>query len=318
MRTTTCSALVLSIALLAVAPVSILAATPEHAVLRVHIETRGGMLEGTCVLVHQESRGNDTVLYFLTSARLLKSTNVDLRAGTRRIRILRDDGAPIEVATDGVIVPYGDMVDIAILRVVAPIGTLAPLPMIFEPPVSGSVFAISGFGMDGVRATIPERVRSQATLRLLGDRDASKLAGCAGAPAIVAGGVFGLVTECEPDRTPAIVPLSVARSFIVRNMPHWRLDSTQTPVFDEPSTTSKLKIPLALAPRELAIDATASVIEPRSRHLADVTVLSRHDRTVKLRFTMTGIPLTPFSAPCTPGQALVSVRVNILTWARPH
>ena len=68
MRTTPCSALALSITLLAAAPVSILAATPEHAVLRVHIETRAGMLEGTCVLVHRESRGHDTVLYFLTSA----------------------------------------------------------------------------------------------------------------------------------------------------------------------------------------------------------------------------------------------------------
>jgi hypothetical protein len=333
MRTTTCSALVLFTALLAAAPVSSLAATPERAVLRVHIETRAGRLEGTCVLVHREGQADGTVLYFLTSGRLLKSTDADLRAGTRRIRILRDDGAPIEVAKDSVIVPYGDMVDIAILRVMAPIGTLEPLPMILEPPEPGSVFAISGFGVDGVRATVPERVRFQATLRLLGDRDASSIAGCAGAPAIVAGGAFGLVTECEPDRAPSIVPLSVARSFIVRNMPNWRLDSSQTPVFDvvtrlltgasvpvgcEATRTGEREIPFALGPGEMAIDATASVIEPRSRHLADVTVLSLYDRTLKLRLTMTGVPLPPFSAPCTPGQALVSVRVNILALARPH
>jgi hypothetical protein len=232
MRTTTCSALALSIALLATVPVSILAATPEHAVLRVQIETRAGTVEGTCVLVHRESRGNDSVLYFLTSARPLKDTDADLRAGTRRIRILRDDHAPIEAGADSVVVPYGDMVDIAILRVVAPIGTLAPLPMILEPPASVSVFAISGFDVNGVRATIAERVRFQATLRLLGDRDASSIAGCAGAPAIIEGGVFGLVTECEPDRAPSIVPLSVARNFIVRNMPGRQFDSSRIPVFD--------------------------------------------------------------------------------------
>ena len=128
MRTTTVSAFVLVITLLAAAPVSILAATPEHEVLRVQVETRAGILEGTCVLVHQEGRSHDTVLYFLMSARLLKSTDADLRAGTRRIRILRDDGTSIEVGADSVVLPYGDMLDVGILRVVAPIGTLAPLP----------------------------------------------------------------------------------------------------------------------------------------------------------------------------------------------
>jgi hypothetical protein len=153
------------------------------------------------------------------------------------------------------------------------------------------------------------------------------------APAIVEGGAFGLVTECEPDRAPSIVSLAVARNFILRNIPGWRFDSPQTPVFDvvtrlltgpslpvacEATRTGELEIPFDLGPSELSIDATASVIEPRSRHLAELTILSLHDRTVKLRFTMTGIPLPPFSAPCTPGQALVSVRVNILTWARPN
>ena len=138
--------------------------------------------------------------------------------------------------------------------------------MIFEPPEPGSVFVISGFGVDGLRATVPDRVRFQATLRLLGDRDASSIAGCAGAPAIVEAGVFGLVTECEPDRTPSIVPLSVARSFIVRNMPNWRFDSSQPPVFDvvtrvltgpsvpvtcEATRTRELEIPFDLGPREL-------------------------------------------------------------------
>jgi hypothetical protein len=153
------------------------------------------------------------------------------------------------------------------------------------------------------------------------------------APAIVEGGVFGLVTECEPDRATSIVPLSVARNFILRSMPNWRFDSSPAPVFDvvtrlltgpslpvacEATRTGELEIPFVLGPSEPAIDATASVIEPRSRHLADLTILSLQDRTVKLRFTVTGIPLPPFSAPCTPGQALVSVRVNILTWAQPH
>ncbi len=78
------------------------------------------------------------------------------------------------------------------------------------------------------------------------------------------------------------------------------------------------EIPFELGPRERAVDATASFKKPQSLRLADVTVLSLHDRTVTLRFTMGGIPLPPFSTTCTPGQALVSVRVNTLTLPRPH
>jgi hypothetical protein len=133
--------------------------------------------------------------------------------------------------------------------------------------------------------------------------------------------------------TPSIVPLAVARSLILRNMPGWRFDSSQISVFDvvtrritevsvpvacEATKTCQLEIPFALGTRELAIDAAASFVDPRSLHLGDVTVLSLRDRIVKLGFTMTGVPLPPFSATCTPGQALVSVRVNLLTWARPH
>ena len=58
----------------------------------------------------------------------------------------------------------------------------------------------------------------------MGDRDASGILGCKGAPAIVEGRVFGLVSECAAGRTPSITPLSAARSFLSRNVPGWRLD----------------------------------------------------------------------------------------------
>jgi hypothetical protein len=73
-----------------------------------------------------------------------------------------------------------------------------------------------------------------------------------------------------------------------------------------------------LRPRETAVDATASFLNAPSLHLADVTVLSLRDRTVKLRFTMAGIPPAPFSTTCAAGQALVSVRVNVLVLPRPE
>ena len=112
----------------------------------------------------------------------------------------------------------------------------------------------------------------------------------------------------------------------------WQLDSSRTrasdvvtrpvarpsvPAAGDTTRTSELETPFDFGRREMAIDATASFTEPRSLHLADVTVLSLHDRTVKLRFTMAGVPLPPFSTTCAVGRALVSVRVNRLTMPRP-
>jgi hypothetical protein len=74
----------------------------------------------------------------------------------------------------------------------------------------------------------------------------------------------------------------------------------------------------AIGPRETAVDATASFMNATSLHLADVMVLSLRDRTVKLRFTMAGISPAPFSTTRGPGQALVSVRVNVLALRRPE
>jgi hypothetical protein len=68
--------------------------------------------------------------------------------------------------------------------------------------------------------------------------------------------------------------------------------------------------------REGIVDATASSVHSKSVRLGDVTVLSLRDRTVKLRFAMAGIPPPPFSTTCGPGQALVSVRVNVLVVPR--
>jgi hypothetical protein len=65
--------------------------------------------------------------------------------------------------------------------------------------------------------------------------------------------------------------------------------------------------------------APASIVAATPEHaVLRIHILNLRDRTVKLGFTMTGGPLRPFSATCTPGQALVSVRVNVLTVARPR
>jgi hypothetical protein len=82
------------------------------------------------------------------------------------------------------------------------------------------------------------------------------------------------------------------------------------------SVTRAGTLPFEVGPRETAINATAR--QPQSLHLADISVLRLHDRTVKLRFTMASVPLPPFSTTGKPGQALVSVRVNRLRVPRPQ
>jgi hypothetical protein len=85
-----------------------------------------------------------------------------------------------------------------------------------------------------------------------------------------------------------------------------------------------VEVPIELGPRELALEATASITDARTLHLADVPVLSVRDRSVTLRLTMTGTPLPPFATTAGPNpkneyalaQALVTVRVDVLRLPR--
>jgi hypothetical protein len=200
--------------------------------------------------------------------------------------------------------------------------------MVFEPPSPGQVFVVSGFSTHGTGLAVPQRVHFAATSLIVGDRDASHLAGCSGAPATVEGGAFGIVSDCQQGRGPSIVPLSVVQHFILRNLPGGSVNVAAGPQFrvftrtiagpllDVPCDATKsgdLDVPFQSPPRELVLDATASFINQRSLRLADVTVASFDDRTMKLRFTMTGIPPPPFPAACPQGQALVTVRVDVVS-----
>ena len=87
MRTFSCLSFIgpTAAALLSLLPLPVRAATPDHAVFRIEVVAGARISEGTCVLVQQENRGGDSVLYFLASARLFtgwrRSTEVLNRAG---------------------------------------------------------------------------------------------------------------------------------------------------------------------------------------------------------------------------------------------
>jgi hypothetical protein len=40
-----------------------------------------------------------------------------------------------------------------------------------------------------------------------------------GAPAISADGIYGIVTDCDVNRAPIVMPLAVAYSFLARHVP---------------------------------------------------------------------------------------------------
>jgi len=305
----------------------------EGSVLRLRVATGAGEVEGTCVLVHREDRGTDAVLYFLTSAHLLRGPEDESPSGTHAVRVRLDNAQTLDVRRDDQFVPAGAFVDVALFRVTTAATALVPRPLIYEAPSADEVFLISGYDQSGAPATVAERLRFQSTFRAVGDRDASALVGCVGAPAVSRHGVFGIVSECDAGRSPVIALLSMARSFIDRHVPPKLAYPPRTLEFQltgreirgpllsvacEATKTGEVDVPIDLGRRELAIDASASFTNPRAIRLAEVTVVKLEDRLVRLRFTLGGLPRTP-AAPtaCPQGQALVSVHLNLAVTRTP-
>jgi hypothetical protein len=182
------------------------------------VVTDAGNTDGTCVLIHREDRGAESVLYFLTSSHLFRGPD-DERPRQQTVRVQLDSGRTLEIRRDGISIPAGSAIDVAVLRTAtAPTGAV-PRLLNYEPPSIGEVFHISGYDRHGAPVAIAQHVRFRSTLLTVGDHDTSALAGCVGAPAISQRGVFGVVTECDAGRPPVIALISVARSFIDRHLP---------------------------------------------------------------------------------------------------
>jgi hypothetical protein len=201
--------------------------TTGRSVFVLRILRDAGEARGTCVLIHREDRGNDVALYFLTSSRLFKTPNGTRQPVERTIQLLLDEGRTLDVKQEDVFVA-GGILDVTVFRVLTAGATfrvltanmtLLPRPVAFDPPRAGSAFLVSGYDQTAGLVMVEEHIRFESTRQVLGDRDASGLIGCVGAPAIAPEGVFGVVRECEPNRCPVISLLSIARRFIERHVP---------------------------------------------------------------------------------------------------
>ena len=192
---------------------------PAQSVARLRLVGDGAEEHGTAVLIRHDLHGGETVLYFLTSSRLFRTAQGDARPAARTIEVLLDGQAPLNVDRAGVFMASGGgCVDIAVFRVKTSVPTaLVPQRVIYEAPHAGDGFFIPGFDQAGDPAHVAAQIRFRSTLMAIADRDVSSLHGCVGAPALnAAGGVFGVINECQPNRLPTISLLAAARHFIER------------------------------------------------------------------------------------------------------
>lgn len=185
--------------------------------LRVVYDSR--VFDATCALVHSEPSGDGLALYFVTSARLFKTADGEPFRPASDVQITLENGTEVTVRREDVSLPIGNLVDIAVLRAQVPITAVAAGSMTFDPPAPASAFVIAGYDGDGAPATIAGHIRFASTRLIVGDRDASPIAGCVGAPTLNRDGIFGIVSECDANRAVVITPLSVAYAFIVRHVP---------------------------------------------------------------------------------------------------
>lgn len=213
---------VVAFALFSVRDPSAVAATVgdvSSSVVPLQVDTDGGEMRGTAVLIARNDRGEATTLYFLTSARLLRPPNRDDHRPAKAVRLRLDATHTLNIAREDVFVA-GGFIELAIVRATTAHPTfLQPKPIVYDSPSPDAAFVLTAIDANGVVTSVPQHVRFASTIFVVGDRDSSGVGGCIGAPAISPEGVFGIVQECEPNRTPIISLLSLARSFVERNVP---------------------------------------------------------------------------------------------------
>jgi hypothetical protein len=190
--------------------------TPPPSLAAVRIARDTGDVHGTAALIQRKDQSNRVVLQFLTSSRLFKTPEGDRMAPARTVVVL-DGGHAVDVGREGLYMTTGLLVDVAILRVETTATALLPLDLVYDAPPAGSPFVLFGNDASGRAVTVPAQIRFRTTRFAVGNSDVSRLQGCIGVPALLPeGSVFGVVSECEPQRTPVVSLLAMARAFIER------------------------------------------------------------------------------------------------------
>jgi len=306
--------------------------TSPPSVVAVRVVTEAGEAHGTAALISRRDRGTQTTLHFLTSARLVRGGDSEGDQASPRIQLRLDAARTVDVQRDDVFLT-GGLIDVAVLQAATGSDTpLRPLPLVYDPPNLGAVFLVHGIDDSGSLVTLPEHVRFASTLLATGDRDASRLIGCVGAPAVSPQGVFGIVHECEANRPPVISLLSMAQSFLERHLSRGTTSTvaaapqfdmverqvTQTIPLVACSATGDVDVSLQVGLREFVTDATAALLNPHEVHVTDLTVVKLEDRSLRLRFTLGGATMPPVPPDdCLRGQALIALHLRFAVAPNP-
>lgn len=182
----------------------------QAAVVQLRLEAARKETVASAILVHREETPENTVLYFLTSERLLTNASVA--------------PSPLVPDSEGEGEDGATMADIAVLRILAANSPLVPARITLDPPRLGASFSIVSYDAAGARVVVQQRVGMMSERFAVGDIELQTPT-CMGAPALSEKGVFGIVTRCDANRPPIVTLLSAAKDLLQRLIPTLNLTS---------------------------------------------------------------------------------------------
>lgn len=290
----------------------------QQAVFPIRVSDAAGSRDGVAVAIAQETTGTTHLVYVITSARLVGSA----ADWTARLAVGHD--ALALTRNEAVVDPGGRL---AILRVISP-RPVAIVPVFLEPLPSGSPVVVAGFqgtGDHGLQAAHVHRRGPAAVLTL---DTVGQVEPRAGAPVLIDRGVLAIATGDTVGPDVLVEELAPLRAFLLQHVPGLTsappaaLMFTRTdreisgPTLEIPldrTTQGEIDVPLDLDPRERLLGATAHFVSRTPLRLGDITIVSLDERRIRLRFTLGGEPPPQLPAPWPPGQALVVLRVSLIS-----
>ena len=176
----------------------------DAAVVQLKLEIEHKETLASAVLVYREDGPREAVLYFLTSESLLRN-----QSATPLISIPDSEGENGDGTT---------VADIAVLRILTANSSLAPARVTLDSPRLGELFFIVSHDAAGARVIVQQHVGVMSERFVVGDIELQTPT-CVGAPAFSDIGVFGIVTQCGPNRPTIVTLLSASRDLLRRLIP---------------------------------------------------------------------------------------------------
>lgn len=291
----------------------------QQAVFPVRVsDAAAGSRDGLCVAIAQEATGGSHLVYLITSARLVGS-GADWTA-----RIVVGDDTLVVGRADAMVDPGGAL---ALLRAVSsrPVGTV---PVFLESVPSGSPVVAAGFRANGGRDLAAAHFLRRGPVAVVVLDTTGRMDSRVGAPVLIDRGVLALATRDTSGSDVIVEELAGVGAFLLQRVPGLTSAPPAAPLFTrtdreingptlevplDRTAQGEIDVPLDLGPRETILGATAHFVSRTPLRLGDITIVRFDERRIRLRFTLGGEPPPRLSAPWPPGQALVVLRVSLIS-----